>query len=121
MPYVQRSAGLVTGIFANAQPGYAEEWLADDHAEVMAFLSLGVPQTIARHQGLLALLDVGITEAMIRTALDSIEDATERERTRIRFESPQWRRNSEFITWGQTAFGLTDAQTDALFRAAVTL
>jgi hypothetical protein len=37
MPYVERREGVVVGLYANAQPGYAEEFLADDDAEVIAF------------------------------------------------------------------------------------
>lgn len=39
MPYVQRENGAVIGLYANAQVGYAEEFLAEDHPEVVAFLS----------------------------------------------------------------------------------
>lgn len=39
MPHVQRSAGRVVGIFTNPQPGYAEEYLEDDHADVVAYLN----------------------------------------------------------------------------------
>jgi hypothetical protein len=39
MPYVQRDdEGNITGIFANPQPGFAEEYLPDDDPEVVAFL-----------------------------------------------------------------------------------
>lgn len=35
MPYVQRNeAGEVVGRYANRQPGYAEEWLGEDSAEL---------------------------------------------------------------------------------------
>ena len=39
MPYVERDSGTnaVKGLYANPQPGYAEEWLEDDDAEVVAF------------------------------------------------------------------------------------
>lgn len=38
MPFVQRTlAGQVTGVYANRQPGYAEEELTDTHPEVVAF------------------------------------------------------------------------------------
>lgn len=44
MPYVQRTfAGQVTGLYANAQPGYAENFLPDDHSEVLDFLSKQPP------------------------------------------------------------------------------
>ena len=31
--------GKIKGVYANPQPGYADEELADDHPEVLAFLS----------------------------------------------------------------------------------
>lgn len=37
MVYVERDGGLVVGIYANPQPGRAEEELADNHADVLAF------------------------------------------------------------------------------------
>lgn len=37
MPYVKRTAGVVTGLFRRLQPGIVEEFLPDDDAEVMAF------------------------------------------------------------------------------------
>jgi hypothetical protein len=40
MPYVSRNdqAGI-NGVYANLQPGYAEEFLPDDDPEVVAFLN----------------------------------------------------------------------------------
>lgn len=38
MPYAQRNDdGFVIGLYAAEQSGYAEEWLGEDHAEVVAF------------------------------------------------------------------------------------
>ena len=37
MVYVERDGGAVVGIYANPQPGRAEEELADNHADVLAF------------------------------------------------------------------------------------
>jgi hypothetical protein len=38
MPFVERDdQGAVKGLYAVAQPGYAEEGLPDDNAEVLAF------------------------------------------------------------------------------------
>lgn len=39
MPYVQRNNGKVTGLFANKQDGYAEEYLEDDAPELLALRS----------------------------------------------------------------------------------
>lgn len=44
MPYVSRNdAGNINGLFANLQPGYAEEFLPDDDPEVVAFLNPPLP------------------------------------------------------------------------------
>lgn len=37
MPYVQRREGVVVGLYANLQQGYAEEWLEADDPEVIAY------------------------------------------------------------------------------------
>lgn len=39
MPYIQRTDGAVTGLFNRKQSGIAEEFLAADDAEVLAFTS----------------------------------------------------------------------------------
>lgn len=36
MVYVEREGGIIVGIYANPQPGRAEEELSDDHADVVA-------------------------------------------------------------------------------------
>lgn len=77
-----------------------------------------VPEAVRRHQGLIALLSVGITEQAIRDRIAAIADPTQRELTRLRFEEPEWRRNSEFIAWGAAEFTLTAADIDQLFLAA---
>lgn len=44
MPYVQRNfLTNITGVFANSQPGYAEEFLPDDHLEILDFLGKQPP------------------------------------------------------------------------------
>lgn len=80
-----------------------------------------VPASVTRTQGLLALLDVGITEAVITSQIAAIPDATERERSRIRFNSPTWERNSDLLVMMAAAFGLSPAQVDDLFIAAALL
>lgn len=44
MPFVQRENGNIIGIFANRQPGFAEEWLDDDAPDVAAFLASIAPK-----------------------------------------------------------------------------
>lgn len=44
MPYVQRDgSNAVCGVYANAQEGYAEEWLEPDDPEVLAYLNPPAP------------------------------------------------------------------------------
>lgn len=41
MPYVERDpSNSIKGLYANAQPGYAEEYLPEDDPEVLAFVAL---------------------------------------------------------------------------------
>jgi hypothetical protein len=38
MPFVRRDLrGTISGIYAKRQPGYAEEFLADDHPDIIEF------------------------------------------------------------------------------------
>lgn len=44
MPYVSRDErGAINGMFANKQPEFGEEYLPDDHPEVVAFLNPPLP------------------------------------------------------------------------------
>ena len=64
MPYVQRVGGVITGIYRNLQPGYAEEFLADNDAEVIAFL------TVKTKRGLLAIItDLNALSGAQKTAV----------------------------------------------------
>lgn len=44
MPFVQRENDAVIGVYASAQPGFAEEWLDDDAPDVSAFLASIAPK-----------------------------------------------------------------------------
>ncbi|HEV2552704.1 MAG TPA: hypothetical protein VGV17_02955 [Bosea sp. (in: a-proteobacteria)] len=132
MPYVQRTGGAITALSLRPvwQDGEPPALLTDpaplpdDDPEVLAFLDRvanPVPVEVARHQALLALLGAGITRAMIESAIAAIADPVEREVTDIRYHSPRWRRDSDFIAWGKTTFDLTDAQVADLFTAAAAL
>lgn len=42
--FVQRDTGkVIVGVYANPQPGYAVEAIADDHADVVAFRNPPAP------------------------------------------------------------------------------
>jgi hypothetical protein len=62
MPYVSRDdGGSINGLYANLQPGFAEEWLPDDDPEVLAYqesLKPGPPPPDANQR-----LDDGVAAA----------------------------------------------------------
>lgn len=76
MPYVQRDNGPIVGLYACEQPGYAEEFLADDHPEVLAFLN--PPPTAADYsRALRIMLDAKAQERQydgILTAVTYLDD-----------------------------------------------
>ena len=122
MPYVEREAGLVTGLFAVPQSGIPDEWLPDDHPDVVAFLNPPEPVTrIERRQGLRALLSQGIKRADIEAMISAIEDETEREIALAEYEHTHWTIESPFIAVGAAHFGMSEDQVQALFEHAATL
>ncbi|MFG1317996.1 hypothetical protein [Xanthobacter autotrophicus] len=79
-----------------------------------------IPDQVTRTQALLALLAMPtpITEAEILAAIDQIPDLIERERARILFNHPLWKRADPFIAQIGAAFGLDGPAIDTLFQQA---
>ena len=73
MPYVQRDDdGNINGIYANLQPGYAEEYLPDNNPEVLAFMEAqNAPPPVAADAN--ARIDAGIMAAL--TTAEDIRDS----------------------------------------------
>lgn len=70
MPYVQRSDGAITGEFANAQPGYAEEWLDDDAPEIVA------RRLLEQKADAVMALRAAVSRARLRYAPDAAHQTT---------------------------------------------
>jgi hypothetical protein len=120
MPYVERRDGKVTGLYANKQSGYAEEFLEEDHADVVAFHNPPpqVPQSVSMAQARQALMDAGLFDA-IDGGLNALPDGPTKRKALTFWEySPTVSRNGELVTMLAAQFGLTDKQLDALFLAA---
>lgn len=86
--------------------------------------ALAIPKEVTRTQALLALLEWGgtpITEAQVLTAIGQIEDPVARERARILFQAPVWKRSDSLIPSIGGTFGLESADIDQLFQLAATL
>nr|WP_063805899.1 hypothetical protein [Rhizobium altiplani] len=62
MAYVQRESGTVVSVYRNPQEGFAEEALADDNAEVAAFLNPPPPpvDSVSARQFKMQLVIAGI-------------------------------------------------------------
>lgn len=130
MPYVQRTnEGIVTGLFANPQPGYAEEFLADNHADVLVFLDPppvppppAPPPSLSRRQLLLALLSIGVTADMVAAEIEAIADPIERAAAMIEWTAASsYERDHPLVVDLAAAFGLPAGQVDDLWTWAASL
>jgi hypothetical protein len=61
-----RDTGVVRGVFANAQPGRAEEELPDDHPDVLAFRAAPSPAPVKTREE--AALEVLIEKGLVTEA-----------------------------------------------------
>jgi hypothetical protein len=122
MPYVERRDGKVTGLYANPQPGYAEEFLADDHAEAIAFRNPPppVPQTVSMAQARLALIGAGLFSA-IDAGLKALPEPQRTTALTAWEYAPTVSRNGALVTTLAGQFGLTEKQLDDLFFAAAAI
>jgi hypothetical protein len=118
--YVQRSAGRVVGVFAQPQPGLAEEAIADAHADVQAFLAPPVPRVVEMAQARLALLQAGLL-TQVQTAIDAMP-GVDGQAARIAWEyRATVRRDSTLVQALAQQLALTDEQLDTLFTTAAAL
>lgn len=122
MPYVQRKDGKVTGLYANLQPGYAEEWLEEDHADVLAYRNPPppVPQTVSMAQARLALIGAGLFST-IDAGLKALPEPQRTTALTAWEYAPTVSRNGTLVTTLAGQFGLTEAQLNALFTAAAAI
>lgn len=64
MPFVERDqSGAIKGVYANAQPGYAKEWLSDDHPDVLAYETTALPRFVLKSTIIQRLHDAGKLQA----------------------------------------------------------
>ncbi len=117
MPYVERgNDGLVKGAYANAQPGYAEEFLPDDDEAVVAFMAEINPtyRVVTAAQAKVALFNADLYDAVIRAVAQ-----TGYEPIRIYFESAaEWHSDHPYLRGLAAELELTDEQVIGLFEAA---
>ena len=83
----------------------------------------GVPQSVSRAQGKLALIQAGLWPAAV-AFVEGITDPVQKAYAEVALNDTQeWRRDSPFLAAAAAALSLSDEQLDALFiaAAAVTL
>ncbi|MGI8397810.1 hypothetical protein ACRYWZ_15665 [Agrobacterium deltaense] len=123
MVFVQRNpSGKIIGVYECKQDGYAEELLADDDPEVIAFLNPEPePEPITRRQLRLTLVRNGISLAGVEDAIASMPDGLEKEEAQIEWaDAGTFNRNHKTLLLIAAALGLTEAQIDAMWAEAVT-
>jgi hypothetical protein len=137
MPYVQRDIeGRICGVYANLQPGYAEEFLDDNDPAVLAFLNPPppVPSSISDRQFFQQLAFEGIiTEddalasnaAVIPPPLLAIIDgmpASQQFAAKMLVSGATvFQRNHPMTLAIGAAYGWNAAQIDAFFQSAAAL
>lgn len=122
MPYIERTNGAITGAYAMLQSGYAEEFVAEDNAELVAFLNRDPPaQPITRRQLRLTLVRNGISLAGVEAAIAATPDGLEKEEAQIEWaDASTFNREHPTLLLIAAALGLTDTQIDAMWAEALT-
>lgn len=104
-----------------AEDAAFEKELADYRA-IKAKLPPKIPKSVTKRQALLMLLDIGIKESDVIAIIDSINDSTEREKSRIEFlHASSIDRNHPLISVIANANGLSSDKVDDLFISAAKL
>jgi hypothetical protein len=115
MVYVQRENGAIAGVYRNLQEGIAEEELADDNTEVLAFFNPPAPpvESVSARQFKMQLVIAGI-----KSQVDAWI-SQQGELVRIAYEySGTFVRNEPMMATGFAAMGFTLEQIDEFFLAA---
>lgn len=120
MPYVERTDGTITGVYAMRQAGYAEELVADDDAQLVAFLNREPPaQPITRRQLRLTLVRNGISLAGVEAAIAAMPAGLEKEEAQIEWaDASTFSRRHPTLLLIASALGLMEAQIDRMWAEA---
>lgn len=121
MPYVQREDNVIVGVFANLQPGFAEEWLEDDDTEVVGFLTPPSRLPDLLPYQFRAMLALSGNVAALNAYIDGLEDPAKTiARAKLDY-SLSFRRDNDLVEQARQALGLTNEQLDALWTQAAAI
>lgn len=91
----------------------------DQWVQTWTVEALPVPSVVSRKQARMALVLSEISLASIQSAIDSIEDSTQRALAQIAWDDAvEYRRDDSFLVLLAGMLGLTDEQLDGLFLLA---
>lgn len=112
--YVQKNElGNVVGVFANLQPGIAEEWVEGAEVEQLA----AVPRIITMRQARLLLHSLGLL-TQVQAAIDALPEPP-RITAQIEWDySSEVHRDKELVKMIAQQLDLTDSQVDQMFIEA---
>jgi hypothetical protein len=114
--YVDRNSGAITGVYA-CQQYQGQEEVADDAADVAAFLTKKPPAQLATAGQLIrALSQLGLL-----TAVDAAVAQADALTQRLWARAPEFPRNDPMVSAIAQAIGKTQADLDNVFALAVTL
>lgn len=122
MPYVQRDgSNAVSGVYAVAQPGLAEEWLEDDHTDVVAFRNPPAPPPELAPWQFRAMLKISGKEAALMAYFNALPQQQQIiAKAKLEY-TLSFRRKNPLVLAAQQALGLSDAELDALWAQAAAL
>lgn len=120
MPFVERVNGVINALYGASQPGYAEEWLEEDDAAVVAFRNPPPPfKDIPRPSFLFMMGKLGISEAQVGGLIGQMPEGDARDLALIVFKNQQtFKRDNSLLNTLTAAAGLTSEQVDTAWRAA---
>lgn len=130
MPYVERDGdGRISGLYAQLQSGFAEEYLDEGHPDVVGILTPDEPepltQPLDRLRFWLAAASVGVSKWSVRDRIAAMPDSTYDEKVAkdeaIAWfeEAKQYRRDDPLLMQLAAAEGISEAELDALWAWAV--
>lgn len=117
--YVERTDGVITALYANAQEGVTEV-LPDDDPEVLAFLDPPeLPPPITKRQLRLTLVRNGIALDDVMSAIAAMPEGLPKAEAQIEWEDASYfTRTHPTLLSIAAALQLSEAQVDAMWLEA---
>lgn len=117
--YVERTDGVITALYANAQDGVTEV-LPDDNPEVLAFLDPpDLPPPITKRQLRLTLVRNGIALDDVMSAIAAMPEGLPKAEAQIEWEDASYfTRTHPTLLLIAAALQLSEAQVDAMWLEA---